>query len=184
MHPVKEVDTSNSVGNASKAHLCSDPCEQAEKCDYANKEEVSHKSKNIMTFSSLEVADSASSSSERMINNDSDHNGKRKQDKMSNTEDDRLEERRAKNRISAHQSRLRKGRQLQYLQEQLIALGEEKKKLEETNYGLSLQLATTQAENTKLQAMHQNSMRIAAALQLQSGQIPDNSGVIPPLVFF
>lgn len=183
MQPLNEAETSTSENHNSKQRLSPEHCKPAVICAYpTSKEEDSLKNKNGVI--SPEVTDAASSSSEKMINDDSGH-GKRRRSDASLTESDRLEERRAKNRISAHQSRLRKRRQLQYLQEQLVALKEDKRKLEETNQSLSLQLAKTQGENTKLQVMHQNSLRIAAALQLQAGQGSAHaSGAIPPLNFF
>jgi len=183
MQPLNEGETSNSEHHITKQRLSPEYCKPTGigECP-TNKGEDSLKNKNGVI--SLEVTDAASSSSEKMSNDDSSH-GKRSRSDASLTESDRLEERRAKNRISAHQSRQRKRRQLQYLQEQLEALKEDKRKLEETNQSLSLQLATTQDENTKLQVMHQNSLRIAAALQLQAGQGSAHaSGAIPPLNFF
>ena len=79
------------------------------------------------------------------------------------------EERRSKNRLSAHQSRLRKRQQLKYLEEQVILLSDENKKLARANETLSLELAAARAENTQLRLMQQDSVRLATALRLAQG---------------
>lgn len=89
------------------------------------------------------------------------------------TDEDRLEERRAKNRLSAHQSRLRKRSQLKYLQNQIVALSDDNKKLQGTNSSLVTQLAACRAENQTLRTSQQDAMRLAQALRIaQTGQIP------------
>lgn len=93
------------------------------------------------------------------------------------TDGERLEERRAKNRLSAHQSRLRKRRQLKYLQNQVLMLSDENKKLASSNQNLISQLATTRTENNNLRLVQQDTMRIATALRLaQTGLQPGLNG--------
>jgi len=90
-----------------------------------------------------------------------------------------LEERRAKNRLSAHQSRLRKRSQLKYLQNQVLELSDENSKLSSSNQDLISQLASTRAENASLRMMQQETMRIATALRLAQSGLLDGGNVAP-----
>mmetsp|Transcript_3999 Transcript_3999/g.6690 ORF Transcript_3999/g.6690 Transcript_3999/m.6690 type:complete len:200 (+) Transcript_3999:32-631(+) len=96
---------------------------------------------------------------------------KREHDEVDMTEEERTEERRAKNRISAHQSRLRKRRQLKYLQHQVMILTEENKKLASTKDSAIHNLAVARAENAQLRLAQQDAMRITAALQISQGSM-------------
>jgi hypothetical protein len=82
-----------------------------------------------------------------------------------------LEERRSKNRLSAHHSRLRKRRQLKYLEQQVLLLSEENKKLDTANQTLSRELANSRAENAQLRLIQQDAVRLAAALRLAQGGV-------------
>ena len=82
---------------------------------------------------------------------------------------DLLEERRSKNRRSAHQSRLRKRRQLVYLEQQVHLLMDENKKLVTTNEALTKELVAIRTENAQLRGMHQEAVGIAHALRLTQG---------------
>jgi hypothetical protein len=105
-----------------------------------------HQAKSSAAFSALEIsqvgnAPTAASSSIQSeaftaapLSHDisasddhSDNDNKRSIEEVSmSSEGEILEERRAKNRLSAHQSRLRKRNQLKYLQKQVNALSEKK----------------------------------------------------------
>jgi len=81
-----------------------------------------------------------------------------------------LEDRRSKNRLSAHHSRLRKRRQLKYMENQIHLLTESNKKLSTASQSLSRELAVSRAENAQLRLMQQDAVRIATALRFaQSG---------------
>ena len=80
-----------------------------------------------------------------------------------------LEERGLKNRRSAHQSRLRKRRQLKFLEQQVDLLTEDKKKLTSTNETLTKELLALRIENARLRALHEEAVRIATALRLSHG---------------
>jgi bZIP transcription factor len=82
-----------------------------------------------------------------------------------------LEERRSKNRLSAHHSRLRKRRQLKYLEHQVLLLTEENKKLATASQTLSQELAAARAENAQLRLMQQDAVRLATALRLAQGGV-------------
>jgi len=80
-----------------------------------------------------------------------------------------LEERRSKNRRSAHQSRLRKRRQLVYFEQQVHLLMDENQKLVTANEALTKELAAIRTENAQLRVMHQEAVQIAHALRLRQG---------------
>jgi hypothetical protein len=96
---------------------------------------------------------------------------------------DDLEERRAKNRLSAHQSRLRKRSQLKYLQNQVVELADENGKLSASNQDLISQLASTRAENASLRMVQQETMRIATALRLAQTGLLEGANVGAPRSF-
>lgn len=85
------------------------------------------------------------------------------------TEEERLEDRRAKNRLSAHQSRLRKRSQLKYMQTQVVLLSEENNKLMSTNQTLVSELARTRNENARLRLLYQDSVRAVQTLRAVQG---------------
>lgn len=82
---------------------------------------------------------------------------------------DLLEERRSKNRRSAHQSRLRKRRQLVYFEQQVHLLMDENQKLVTANEAMTNELETIRHENAQLRVMHQEAVQIAHALRLTQG---------------
>ncbi|KAI2499219.1 hypothetical protein MHU86_15260 [Fragilaria crotonensis] len=80
-----------------------------------------------------------------------------------------LEERRSKNRRSAHQSRLRKRRQLVYFEQQVHLLMDENQKLVTANEAMTKELAAIRTENAELRVMHQEAVQIAHTLRLTQG---------------
>lgn len=80
-----------------------------------------------------------------------------------------LEDRRSKNRRSAHQSRLRKRRQLVYFEQQVHILMDENQKLVTASEAMTKELAAIRTENAQLRAMHQEAVQIAHALRLTQG---------------
>lgn len=98
------------------------------------------------------------------------------------TVDELVEDRRAKNRLSAHQSRLRKRRELKYLQSQVMDLTDKHKKLKDTNDSTIHELAAVRAENAQLRMMTQqrDAMRLAAVLQAQGGGFGNGGGMLNP----
>jgi hypothetical protein len=115
------------------------------------------------------------------ISSDEDHSetdNKRSIEEVSMSAADLLEERRAKNRLSAHQSRLRKMNQLRYLQKQQNALTEESKEFKRTNEAAVRELAAVRTENAQLRMMAQqsNAARVAAAMQRAHGGLGSLGG--------
>jgi hypothetical protein len=90
-----------------------------------------------------------------------------------------LEARRAKNRHSAHQSRLRKRYQLKYLQNQVLKLACENSKLSSSNQDLISQLASVRTENANLRFVQQESMRVTTLLRLAQTGLLDGDNIAP-----
>ena len=80
-----------------------------------------------------------------------------------------LEDRRSKNRRSAHESRLRKRRQLVYFEQQVHLLMEENKKLSTANETMTGDLEAIHNENAQLRLMHEQAVKIAHTLRLSHG---------------
>eukprot|EP00545_Synedropsis_sp_CCMP1620_P008275 CAMPEP_0119005810 /NCGR_PEP_ID=MMETSP1176-20130426/1942_1 /TAXON_ID=265551 /ORGANISM="Synedropsis recta cf, Strain CCMP1620" /LENGTH=206 /DNA_ID=CAMNT_0006957655 /DNA_START=68 /DNA_END=688 /DNA_ORIENTATION=- len=101
------------------------------------------------------------------------------------TSDELLAERRAKNRLSAHQSRLRKRSELKYLQHEVLNITDRNKKLKRTNEAAVQELAAVRIENAQLRLMahqqQQDAMRYAVAFQAaQEGGI--NGSALNPFL--
>lgn len=106
---------------------------------------------------------------------------KRAHEEVAMTAMECVEERRAKNRLSAHQSRLRKRRQLKYLQNQVMVLTEDMKKLKSTNETKVHELAVARTQNAQLKAAQQDAMRLVAALRAsQNGMLGGGAGLFHP----
>lgn len=100
-----------------------------------------------------------------------DDNSTKRPREVDMSADDLLEERRSKNRLSAHHSRLRKRRQMKYLEQQVLLLSEENKKLDTTNQTLVRELAASRTENARLRLMQQDAVRLVTALRLAQGGV-------------
>lgn len=128
----------------------------------------------------VEGTDSLNSNEDR----EDKRKGKRSLDGNSpvHSEDESQKRKRAKNRLSAHQSRLRKKQQLDSLQEQVIILAEENKRLELARQDLTRKLDLARAENTQLRCLQQDAMQLAAAMQLTQGSTSNINGIrfFPP----
>ena len=96
------------------------------------------------------------------------------------TAGDILEERRAKNRISAHNSRLRKLRQVDTLERQLLRAEEEAAKLKAADEVIRTQLTAARAENRQLRLMHPEVMRIITTFRLAQGGMHTAAGMLSP----
>lgn len=136
---------------------------------------------NVSSNASVTGSEESIPSSLNVSEDRDDKKNRRSREKNSlSSEEERRKVKRAKNRLSAHQSRLRKKQQLDSLQEQVIILTEENKRLELSRQDLTRKLELAIAENAELRCLQQEAMRLAAAMQLTQG----SAGSINRMRFF